>query len=159
MCFFILGPFFRVYDTELIVVRSAFTIQSQSQLPELVLSSIFALCCSGYIAVTEFLELQMLFWLPLVWQEYNEKLLYVYQISRKDSLTPQNLENTFIFGSPPNTSQTFSCHLFIYEQTLQFNGLASQSSIMSQLIWILLLMHIIKCSLRRWIYFILRFSN
>lgn len=80
----------------------------------------------------------ILFFPPqLVWQRSNKKPLYVYQIWRNDSVTPQNLEITFTFGSQPDTRENVPCHLlFISKKTLWFGGLPSQSSITTHLHWI-----------------------
>lgn len=73
----------------------------------------------------------------LIWQQFNKKPHYIYQIWWKDLLTPQSLEIRFTFGSQPHTRDDVSCHWFIYKKTLWFNGLPFQSSIMTHLIWIL----------------------
>lgn len=70
----------------------------------------------------------------LVWQRSNKKPLYVYQIWGNDSVTPQNLEITFTFGSQPDTRENVPRHsLFISKKTLWFGGLPSQSSITTHL--------------------------
>lgn len=73
----------------------------------------------------------------LIWQQFNKKPHYIYQIWWKDLLTPQSLEIRFTFGSQPHTRDDVSCHWFIYKKTLWFNGLPFQSSVMTHLIWIL----------------------
>lgn len=94
------------------------------------------------------------FWPLLVWQHFSKRPLYVYHIWREDFIDCTELGNHIHIWQPTRLRGECEClstfiSLFIYEKTLRFGGLPLSTTNYDPPHLNSVLMHFLKCSVRR----------